>query len=94
MGTGQRGTELKTESEHLRGATGRTQAGGEDPRRNQDPQKTVPSVQAEQAKRHQEPRETFKNLISARNSDLGGMGMKPPNEKTKPQVFTTCKTGR
>lgn len=43
-------------------------------RRDQDPQKTVPSVQGEQAKRHQEPRETFKNLISARNSDLGGDG--------------------
>lgn len=55
MGTGQkRGTELKTEVNTCEGATGRTQAGGEDPIRNQDPQKTV--RQWEQAKRHQEPR--------------------------------------
>ena len=59
------------ESKHLRGATGRTGVGGEDPRRDQDPQKTVPSEQGEQA---QEPRETFKNLISARNSGLWGDG--------------------
>ena len=80
------------ESKHLRGATGRRGVGGEDPSRHQDPQKTVPSEQGEQAK-HLEGRPS---RISSLQGILicGGMGMKPPNEKTKPQVFTTCKTGR
>lgn len=82
------------ESKHLRGATGRTGVGGEDPRRDQDPQKTVPSEQGEQAKRHRNPGRPSR--ISSLQGILvcGGMGMKPPNEKTKPQVFTTGKTGR
>lgn len=73
------------ESKHLRGATGRTGVGGEDPRRDQDPQKTVPSEQGEQAKRHRNPGRPSR--ISSLQGILvcGGMGMKPPNEKTKPK---------
>ena len=61
------------ESKHLRGATGRRGVGGEDPCRDQDPQKTVPSEQGEQAK-HLEGRPS---RISSLQGILicGGMGM-------------------
>ena len=73
MGTGQREEQnSKWRVNTCKGPQEGQELGGWDPRRDQAPQKTMPSEQGEQAKCHQGPRETFKNLISVRNSDLWG----------------------